>query len=818
VEYFENYGGAQIDVDWMKTDGQPDTQAPEAPTALAAVVTGSTVDLSWSESVSADAVGYHVYRGTEAGVVAEGQPYSGTEPLSAAAFSDTNLTVGQTYYYVVTAVDAAGNESVVSNEATADVEAVLPPTDLVATGNPEGILLGWTASESEGVDGYHVYRATEAGVATDGEPLSGPTPLSVPVYLDNTAEADTTYYYVVTAVDADGTESAASNEAQGMYTVEEDTEAPEAATALTAEAGDSVVDLAWAASPSADVTGYRVYRTLDPGGIADGELVSGEALVTELAFSDTTVTNGTTYHYAVTAVDGAGNESAMTDTAYAVPRVPNDLDVKVDFGAEGQSPAEGYVLDYGQAFGERTGANQGGLTYGWTTADGNPFSLVGDGRDRGRAGIDERLDSIVHMQYGDVNDTHDVNPDGSWQLSVPDGLYEVTVAVGDEPGAGGVYDSEHVVNVEAGVGIESFVATSDEEYATATVTVGVWDGALTLSPEGGTNTKIAYVEVTGLEMAPHVDTVLPDNRDLNHDVTAGVSATIRIPYAGVGVDPDTLEGDTVRLYEVASGTEVPVQVGTSGGNDVISLSPDDPLEANTSYRFVVTSDVKDNNGAAFVPFTSVFTTGEGEIGGGGGDEFTALTNIAFEKVEQSIGAGMHWASFAFGPDGKLYGTTIGQGLFRFDVAEDGTLSNMENLGYQGRAMVGLVFDRDATADDLRLWITSTSASFNEHREWISGISLLTGPDLGTEHKVFEGLPRSQGDHLTNSITYGPDGRLYFLQGSNQAAGDLDGSWGQRGEKLLTAATLVFDQDHPQVQSALGGASAINVQTGDGGTY
>jgi fibronectin type 3 domain-containing protein len=33
-------------------------------------------------------------------------------------FTDTAVAAGKTYFYVVTAVDAAGNESVLSNEAT----------------------------------------------------------------------------------------------------------------------------------------------------------------------------------------------------------------------------------------------------------------------------------------------------------------------------------------------------------------------------------------------------------------------------------------------------------------------------------------------------------------------------------------------------------------------------------------------------------------------------------------------------------------------------------------------------------------------------
>ncbi|WP_454085363.1 PA14 domain-containing protein [Georgenia sp. Marseille-Q6866] len=818
VEYFEAAGAARVTVSYERT-GAVDVTAPVAPTVLTATAT-DTVQLGWQASVSEDTLGYRVYRSLEQGVVTEGVAYSGETLLGDTSFFDPNVDPGQTYYYVVTAVDAAGNESVASNEVEVTLEQILPPTDVAASAGAETIGVTWTASATTSVVGYYVYRGTEAGVTADGAPISGADPVMGTSFTDNTAEVGKAYFYAVVAVDGEGRMSDLSNEVVAQILETPDTEAPAAPAELAGTAGDGVVDLSWTASDSEDVAGYRIHRALEPevGTSTTTEVVSGEGLVLEPTYTDMSVTNGTTYHYAVEAVDRAGNTSELSNVVMAVPRVPNTLDVKVDFATASATPVEGYVLDYGQPFGARTGANQGtGLTYGWTTEDGNPVSLVGNGRIRVHDDVDPNLNSIIHMQYGDVDGTNGVDIPGTWELAVPDGLYEVTVAVGDERGTNG-YDSTHVLNIEAGVGIESFVATDAEQFRTATVTVGVWDGALTINPVGGTNTKLAYVEVVGQPLAPHVDTVLPDNRSVDHDVTAGVSSTIRIPYAGVGVDPTTLQGN-VHLYELPSGTQVPVQVGTSGGNDVISLSPDQPLKANTGYRFVVTSNVKDNLGAAFLPFTSVFTTGEGEIGGGGSDEFTPLKNIEFEQVELPIGAGKYWASFAFGPDGKLYATTIGQGLFRFDVAEDGTLSNMTNLGYQGRAMVGLVFDRDATADDLRLWVTSTSANIgNETDEWISGVSLLTGDDLGTEHKVFTSLPRSRTDHLTNSIAYGPDGRLYFLQGSNQAAGDLDDAWGQRGEKLLTAATLVFDQDHPQVAAAIDGGPAIDVKTADGGTY
>jgi hypothetical protein len=58
-----------------------------------------------------------------------------------------------TYFYVVTAVDAQGNESVFSNQASATIPATPPP---------HSVGLTWTASTST-VVGYNIYRGTTSG-------------------------------------------------------------------------------------------------------------------------------------------------------------------------------------------------------------------------------------------------------------------------------------------------------------------------------------------------------------------------------------------------------------------------------------------------------------------------------------------------------------------------------------------------------------------------------------------------------------------------------------------------------------------------------
>ena len=76
-----------------------------------------TVSLNWNTSMSSNVVGYNIYRGTTSGSYALLKSMN-----SNTSYLDTSVQSGQTYYYVVTAVDAAGAESPYSNTA----EAVIP--------------------------------------------------------------------------------------------------------------------------------------------------------------------------------------------------------------------------------------------------------------------------------------------------------------------------------------------------------------------------------------------------------------------------------------------------------------------------------------------------------------------------------------------------------------------------------------------------------------------------------------------------------------------------------------------------------------------
>jgi fibronectin type 3 domain-containing protein len=87
---------------------------PAAPQGLvAALLPGpapgtALVDLSWSISLETDLAGYHVYRSEQEGT--RGQLVT-PDLLPTPAVRDTSVEPGHRYWYTVTAVDRAGNES-----------------------------------------------------------------------------------------------------------------------------------------------------------------------------------------------------------------------------------------------------------------------------------------------------------------------------------------------------------------------------------------------------------------------------------------------------------------------------------------------------------------------------------------------------------------------------------------------------------------------------------------------------------------------------------------------------------------------------------
>jgi hypothetical protein len=105
------------------------TFPPDAPQGLVVVFVPAQngapayFDLSWSISPDNDIAGYNIYRTEQ-----EGAPGNKLNPqlLLTPAFRDMNVVPGHRYFYAVTAVDRAGNESPASAAASGEMPAGVP--------------------------------------------------------------------------------------------------------------------------------------------------------------------------------------------------------------------------------------------------------------------------------------------------------------------------------------------------------------------------------------------------------------------------------------------------------------------------------------------------------------------------------------------------------------------------------------------------------------------------------------------------------------------------------------------------------------------
>ncbi|MCS3678679.1 fibronectin type 3 domain-containing protein [Salinibacter ruber] len=181
--------------------------APAAPSELGATPQDGTVQLGWDAVDGADT--YNVYRDTSSGVdVSSSALDTGIDQTS---YTDETAENGTEYFYAVTAVASEGGESAESG-ASGEAEAIpfAAPSGLEGTSRDSEVALSWDAAG--GADTYNVYRSTSSTDGAEGEPLA--TGVAETSYADTDAKNGTKYYYRVTSVNPNGTESSASSEVE----------------------------------------------------------------------------------------------------------------------------------------------------------------------------------------------------------------------------------------------------------------------------------------------------------------------------------------------------------------------------------------------------------------------------------------------------------------------------------------------------------------------------------------------------------------------------------------------------------------------------
>ena len=103
------------------------------------------------------------------------------------------------------------------------------------------------------------------------------------------------------------------------YDFIQDATSPTAPANLAATADDASVGLTWDANGESDLAGYDLYRSTTTPVSTIGAPVNGADLIQGMSYADGGLTNGTTYYYALVAVDSADNRSAASAEASATP-------------------------------------------------------------------------------------------------------------------------------------------------------------------------------------------------------------------------------------------------------------------------------------------------------------------------------------------------------------------------------------------------------------------------------------------------------------------------------------------------------------------
>jgi len=182
-----------------------DRTPPDTPNLQSLHLSSNQLQIRWQANTEADLAGYRLYRSTNWPVDRSQGPIHGVPLLTTPSYQDQVVLNGQTYYYVFTAVDQAGNESPPSIDAqmpTIDLTAPAAPTGLTATVQQRSIQLTWQANNESDLAGYRLYRSLTLPVDTSAPPIHSQPLLTAPFYTDGIGEEDKSYYYTVVAVDA----------------------------------------------------------------------------------------------------------------------------------------------------------------------------------------------------------------------------------------------------------------------------------------------------------------------------------------------------------------------------------------------------------------------------------------------------------------------------------------------------------------------------------------------------------------------------------------------------------------------------------------
>ena len=260
----------------------PQVPAPHAPKGITAKIADRKVILDWKTTPGATS--YNIYWNQKGGVTTKDVKIKAVT----APYTHTGLKNGETYFYIISAVNTGGET--VSHTASV---TLLPdaPAFTQPKGGDEQVVLDW--GQVDNAKSYSLYWDTVPNVTTSSNRIVN---VSSP-YTHSALTNGLTYYYIVTANNVSG--GAASKEAKVTL-------APDAPVISTVTGGDKQVKLTLTRALGA--TTYHLYWNTTGNVSKEDEKI--KKITPE--FIHSSLINGTTYYYKITA-QNAGGESDLSE-------------------------------------------------------------------------------------------------------------------------------------------------------------------------------------------------------------------------------------------------------------------------------------------------------------------------------------------------------------------------------------------------------------------------------------------------------------------------------------------------------------------------
>ena len=378
--------GDTNDGDNGDTNKSPDS----APTNVTTLVGDTQITLMWNAVAGASS--YNIYRGRSADNLGAAPIASVNAP--ATSYNNIGLQNGIQYYYAISAVNAAG-ESMRRAEVSATPTATPTanptatpesPVNIVATVGHNTVTLNWDAAN--GADVYQIYRGSPTDSVENFNLIHNF--ITSTTYTDTNVVNDTTYQYAISSRNIAG-ESARSApiSATPMLT------APVAPANVRAIINDNEVTITWDTVETAET--YNIFRSLPPKAPNATPIATINAPTT--SYTDTSVVNGTSYRYAVSATNrvGEGNQSIIDATP--IPPVDDDNNGLIEIGTLEELNNMRYDLE-GASY--KTGATDTGNASGCPEGRCNGYELTGslDFEDTGSY-TDGVIDAALRPDGGD---------------------------------------------------------------------------------------------------------------------------------------------------------------------------------------------------------------------------------------------------------------------------------------------------------------------------------------------------------------------------------------------------------------------------------